>query len=38
MYHLHIYRKDTVGFEPILHSLNDEKMSFLEHFARYLTH
>ena len=25
MYHLHIYMKDMVGFEAILHSLNDEK-------------
>ena len=37
MYHLHIYRKDTVGFEPILHSLNDEKRHF-GRFAHYLTH
>ena len=29
MYHLHIYMKDMVGFEPILHSLNDEN-AFLE--------
>ena len=28
MYHLHIYMKDMVGFEPILHSLNDEKRHF----------
>ena len=28
MYHLHIYMKDMVGFEAILHSLNDEKHHF----------
>ena len=30
MYHLHIYMKegDMVGFEAILHSLNDEKRHF----------
>ena len=28
MYHLHIYMKDMVAFEAILHSLNDEKRYF----------
>ena len=35
MYHLHIYMKDMVGFEAILHSLNDEKAIF---GTCYLTH
>ena len=32
MYHLHIYMKDMVAFEAILHSLNDEKHCYIEVF------
>ena len=32
MYHLHIYMKDMVAFEAILHSLNDEKHCYFEIF------
>ena len=32
MYHLHIYMKDMVAFEAILHSFNDEKHCYIEVF------
>ena len=32
MYHLHIYMKDMVAFEAILHSLNDEKHCYIKVF------
>ena len=31
MYHLHIYMKDMVGFETILHSLNEKNTATLKY-------